>query len=192
MNRPLRRGACPGLSAPMPTGDGLLVRLRPIGTVALAAFEKLCAAAQEHGNGVIEVTTRGSIQVRGLSEQSAPLFAEAVARLGIATEDGPPVLSNPLAGLDSAEILDAAALAADLRNALAETSLAERLAPKVSVVIDGGGLHLDGIAADIRLAAEATPGGPVLRVGIGGDSVSATELGAVRGRRRRGSCPAAA
>ena len=49
----------------------------------------------------------------------------------------------------------------------------------MSVVIDGGGLHLDGIAADIRLAAEATPGGPVLRVGIGGDSVSATELGAV-------------
>ena len=179
MNHPLRRGACPGLSAPMPTGDGLLVRLRPIGTVALAAFEKLCAAAQEHGNGVIEVTTRGSIQVRGLSEQSAPLFAEAVARLGIATEDGPPVLSNPLAGLDSAEILDAAALAADLRNALAETSLAERLAPKVSVVIDGGGLRLDGIAADIRLGAEATPEGPVLRVGIGGDSVSATELGAV-------------
>ena len=179
MNHPLRRGACPGLSAPMPTGDGLLVRLRPIGTVALTAFEKLCAAAQEHGNGVIEITARGSIQVRGLSEQSAPLFAEAVAKLAIATEDGLPVLSNPLAGLDSAEILDAAALATNLRNALAETSLAKRLAPKVSVVIDGGGLHLDGIAADVRLAAEATPDGPVLHVGIGGDSVSATELGAV-------------
>ena len=61
-----RRGACPGLSAPMPTGDGLLVRLLPIGTIPLDAFAALCAAAQAHGNGVIEVTARGSIQVRGL------------------------------------------------------------------------------------------------------------------------------
>jgi len=180
MNHPLRRGACPGLSAPMLTGDGLLVRLRPIGTVALAAFEKLCAAAREHGNGVIEVTTRGSVQVRGLNARSAPLFAEAVAKLGIAAADGLPVLSNPLAGLDAEEILDAAALATDLHNALAGTPLAKRLAPKVSVVIDGGGaFHLDGIATDVRLCAETTPEGPALRVGIGGDGVSATELGAV-------------
>ena len=34
---PPPRGACPGLSAPMPTGDGLLVRLLPIGTIPLAA-----------------------------------------------------------------------------------------------------------------------------------------------------------
>jgi precorrin-3B synthase len=180
MNHSLRRGACPGLSAPMLTGDGLLVRLRPIGTVALAAFEKLCGAAREHGNGVIEVTARGSIQVRGLSAQSAPLFPEAVARLGIMAEDGLPVLSNPLAGLDSAEILDAAVLAADLRNALVGTSLAKRLAPKVSVIIDGGGaLHLDGIAADIRLRAEVAPVHPVLHVGSGGDGISATKLGVV-------------
>jgi len=179
MNHPLRRGACPGLSAPIPTGDGLLVRLRPIGTVALAAFEKLCAAAREHGNGVIEVTARGSVQVRGLSAYSAPLFAEAVARLGIATEDGLPVLSNPLAGLDAEEILDAAVLATNLRNALTGTPLAKRLAPKVSVVIDGGGLHLDGVAADVRVTAGATPEGPALHASIGGDGVSATELGAV-------------
>ena len=29
MNAPQRRGACPGLSDPMPTGDGLLARLVP-------------------------------------------------------------------------------------------------------------------------------------------------------------------
>jgi precorrin-3B synthase len=180
MNHALRRGACPGLSAPMPTGDGLLVRLRPIGTVALAAFVKLCAAAREHGNGVIEVTTRGSIQVRGLSAQSAPLFADAVAALGIAADDGLAVLSNPLAGLDPEEILDSAALAADLGNALAGTSLAKRLAPKVSVIVDGGGaLHLDRVAADVRLRAEATPGGVALHVSAGGDGIDTTALGVV-------------
>ena len=77
---PLRRGACPGLSAPMQTGDGLLVRHEADRDRSHStAFAKLCAAAQAHGNGIIEITARGSIQVRGLSEQSAPLFAEAVA-----------------------------------------------------------------------------------------------------------------
>jgi precorrin-3B synthase len=180
MNRPLRRGACPGLSTPMPTGDGLLVRLRPIGTVSFAALMKLCAAAREHGNGVIEVTARGSIQVRGLSAESAPRFAEAVAMLGIAAEEGPPIHSNPLAGLDREEILDAAALAATLRAALTGNSLAQRLAPKISIVIDGGGaLRLDDVSADVRLRAEAVGKGTALHVSVGGDGATATKLGVV-------------
>src|ERR1700730_4921327 len=92
---PQRRGACPGLSAPMATGAGLLVRLLPIGTIALDAFAALCAAAAEHGNAIVEVTSRGSIQIRGLSAAAAPRFAAAVAALGIAAEDGIPILINP-------------------------------------------------------------------------------------------------
>lgn len=180
MNAPFRRGACPGLSAPMPTGDGFLVRLLPIGTIPLAAFTKLCAAAREDGNGVIEITARGSIQVRGLSATTAPRFADAIAALNIAAEDGIPILSNALAGLDPEEVLNAGAFAVDLRRALAETSLAARLAPKVSVAIDGGGaLTLDELAADVRLRAEATNGGAAFRVSVGGDGASAAVLGAV-------------
>ena len=86
MNAPvsasMRRGACPGLSAPMATGDGLLARLTPSGsTIALDAFAGLCAAARTHGNGIIEITSRGSIQIRGLSAASAPLLG---GRRGIA------------------------------------------------------------------------------------------------------------
>src|SRR5277367_2246469 len=92
-----RRGACPGLSAPMLTGDGLLVRLTPTGTISLAAFAALCAAARMHGNSVIEVTSRSNIQVRGLSLDSASQFAATVAALDIAAEDGVPILCNPLA-----------------------------------------------------------------------------------------------
>ena len=176
-----RRGACPGLSAPMPTGDGLLVRLMPIGTVALDAFAGLCAAARTRGNGVIEITSRGSIQIRGLSAASAPRLATDIAALGIAAEDGIPVLTNPLAGIDAEEIFDAGALAAKLRRALADASLATRLAPKVSVAIDGGGtLDLaEGLAADVRLRAEANNGAMSLRVSVGGDGASAVQLGAV-------------
>jgi precorrin-3B synthase len=180
ISRPQRRGACPGLSAPMQTGDGLLVRLMPIGTIPLAAFIRLCAAAREHGNGVIEITGLGSIQVRGLNVASAPRFADAIAALRIAAQDGVPVVSYALAGLDASEILDADALTADLRRALARTSLSARLAPKVSVAIDGGGvLSLDGLATDVRLRAEAIGSGVALHVGVGGDGASETQLGSI-------------
>lgn len=173
----LRRGACPGLSVPMPTGDGLLARLMPIGTISLDAMSGLCAAARRHGNGVIEITSRGSIQVRGLSEASAPAFADAVAELGIAAHDGVPVIADPLAGLDPNEVVDATALAAELRARLAIESFVPRLSPKVSVAIDGGGaLHLDALAADVRLQAVAAPDGARVRVALGGDAASAVPL----------------
>jgi precorrin-3B synthase len=175
-----RRGACPGLSTPMATGDGLLVRLLPIGTIALDSFAALCAAARQHGNGIVEVTSRGSIQIRGLSPASAPRFATAVTARGIAASDGIPVLTAPLLGLDPDEIIDAAALAANLRAALAQSSLAQRLSAKVSIAIDGGGqLNLDRITADVRLRAEAVKDGVVIRIVIGGNADSASPLGTV-------------
>jgi precorrin-3B synthase len=177
MNAPFRRGTCPGLSAPMQTGDGLLVRLLPIGTISLAAFIALCAAAREHGNGVVEVTARGSIQVRGLSPVSAPRFAAAVAALGIAAADGIAVHASPLAGLDPDEILDAEKLAADVRCALAGQALAVKLAPKIAVTVDGGGaLGLDGLSADVRLRAVLKGGRAVLALSVGGDRAGATDL----------------
>jgi precorrin-3B synthase len=179
-NLPQRRGACPGLSAPMATGDGLLVRLLPIGTMTLEAFAALCAAARHHGNGVIEITSRGSVQVRGLSAASAPRFAAAVAALGIAAEDGIPVLGNPLAGLDPEEIIDAGALAAEVRRALAGSRLTQVLSAKISVTIDGGGaLGLDEMVADIRLCAESMRSDVTFRVGIGGNGAGARQIGSI-------------
>ncbi len=176
----LRRGVCPGLSAPLPTGDGLLVRIRPLGAIPLAAFDELCALAAKHGNGVLEITARGSIQVRGLSAASAPRFADEVAMLGIAAEDGVPILINPLAGLAADGIIDAAAFAAELRRVLARRSLAAKLSPKISVTIDGGGaLNLDAVAADIRLRARLSQSDALLQVSVGGDAASAVPLGNV-------------
>ena len=177
MSAPRRRGACPGLSVPMPTGDGLLARLMPTGPVRLDAFRALCASARRHGNGTIEVTARGSLQVRGLSEFSAPLFAAEVGRLAIDLQDGVPVLAGPLAGADVAPV-DPADIAAKLRRALRSSPLA--LSPKISVVVDGcGGLHLDAVAADIRLRATEPGSRPGFHVGLAGDGASATWIGTV-------------
>jgi len=176
----LRRGTCPGLSAPMPTGDGLLARLLPTGTISLEAFLALCAAAREHGNGIVEITARGSIQVRGLSAASAVRFAEVIARLNIAASDTIQVLNNPLAGLDAEEILDASEIATALRRALAKTPLPRHLAPKVSVIVDGGGAPgLGHIVADVRLRAGRSNDQVVFHVGVAGDQTTAMILGAV-------------
>jgi precorrin-3B synthase len=179
MNALLRRGVCPGLSAPLPTGDGLLVRMRPIGPMTLAAFDGLCTLAAAHGSGIIEITARGSIQVRGLTAASAPRLAAAVAALGIAAQDGVAVLTNPLAGI-AEEIVDLTALAADLRRTIAHRGLAVRLSPKISVVLDGGGTPaLDALTADVRLRAARWQDDAVLAVSVGGDAASAVRLGYV-------------
>jgi precorrin-3B synthase len=171
------RGACPKLAAPMPTGDGLLARLVPVGPIPLRALAVLCTAARTHGNGTMEITARGSLQVRGLTPDSAPLFADRVSALGIEISDGVPVLADPLPG-DPTALIDAHAVAAELRRAVAASGLA--LAPKVSVIVDGGGrLHLDALAADIRLRAVATANGPLLHVALAGGGVTAAPLGAI-------------
>jgi precorrin-3B synthase len=202
----LRRGACPGLSTPMQTGDGLLARLMPSGTITLDAMAGLAAAARTHGNRILELTSRGNIQVRGLTLESAPAFADAVAALGIPAHDGVPVIADPLAGLDPSEVIDASVLATQLRHHLVMAGLVPRihavagekdadgrdkpghdgsggapaLSPKISIAIDGGGqLHLDAQSADIRLRAVATPGGPRLCVSVGGDATTAAPLGTI-------------
>jgi precorrin-3B synthase len=180
-NASMRRGACPGLTAPMQTGDGLLVRLTPSGdSMALDTLMALCAAARRHGNGIIEVTARGNIQVRGLTPDSAPAFADEIAALRIAAPDGVPILADPLAGLDPDQIIDANALVAALRRRLAAAPFAHKLGPKVAVLIDGGAaLHLDAVAADVRLRALPASGGARIHVALGGDAAGATPIGAV-------------
>jgi precorrin-3B synthase len=168
------RGACPSLPAPMETGDGLLVRLFVNAPIPLDAFIGLCAAAQQHGNGTMEVSARGSLQVRGLTPLSAPRFAAALAALDIAINDGVPVLADPLPG-DPAALIEADVFAAQLRAAIAEARLA--LAPKVSVVVDGGGrVDLDAIAADIRLRTTVSDEGPKFELALAGDAATATPI----------------
>src|ERR1700680_3188381 len=96
MNARRQRGACRRLSAPMQPGEGLLVRLLPEEPIAPAAFARLCAAAQRHGNGLIEISARGSLQVRGLTALSAPRFAADASVRAIAGSAPVALLTDPL------------------------------------------------------------------------------------------------
>lgn len=163
------RGACPSLSAPMPTGDGLLVRMTPRGgALTPLQLAGVAEAAQSFGNGAIEITGRGSLQIRGLSDRTVESFGRAIEGLGVAAEGTPEIRIGPLAGRDASEIDDPRPLADEIRRAIEARTIAARLAPKVSVVVDSGGaLNLASVAADIRLEA-VTAGTWRLCVGRGG------------------------
>ena len=87
-------GPVPGSRRPCPPATDGWVRLTPKGPIDPAAFVALCALARQHGNGVMEVTSRGNLQVRGLTSISAPLFADDQPPLEIAAAEGIPVVSN--------------------------------------------------------------------------------------------------
>jgi precorrin-3B synthase len=170
----LRRGACPSIADPMPTGDGLLARLTPSAPMSFEAFIALCEASQIHGNGVMEITQRGSLQVRGLSPASALPFARTATALGLGTEGAPAILASPLFGLDARESLDLPPFITELRAELTEDP-AQAIGPKVSVLIDGGGaLHLDGIPADLRLRVQNASR---VHLSIAGDAATSASLG---------------
>ncbi|MGN6582295.1 MAG: precorrin-3B synthase [Rhizobiaceae bacterium] len=176
MNAPMRRGACPSLSRPMQTGDGLLVRLRPLaGGISPDQLGRLADAAGRYGNGILEVTRRGNLQIRGLTAESAIEFADAVGAIGIDVMNGVPVETGPLAGLDAREIADPLPLVRAIRDGIEKAGLASRLGPKVSVVVHGGGaLAMDDVAADVRLEARREGG---WSLSVGGTAREAIHLG---------------
>jgi len=78
MTRPAAKGWCPGAYQPMMSGDGLVVRVRPI--MARLTEEQtlgLCDLAQKYGSGLIDLTSRANLQIRGVcSADHEALLAE--------------------------------------------------------------------------------------------------------------------
>ncbi len=143
---------------PMPSGDGLLVRVKPPGArLTAGAARRLAGAAARFGNGAIELTSRGAVQVRGLQAPGVPAFAAAMVSAGLADADPAverrrAVIASPLAGDDPGASPDAAILAAAIENMLARDPRFAGLPPKFCVSVDGGGvLPLGDVDADIRV-----------------------------------------
>ncbi|MGJ4932350.1 precorrin-3B synthase [Bradyrhizobium sp. HKCCYLS2038] len=154
------KGWCPGARRPMPSGDGLVVRVRPHGgTLPIPALRELAEAAQRFGNGQIDLTRRANLQIRGVSPETlAPLWEvmDALALLDDSAEIEAirNIVVNPLAGLDPAEIIDIRPVAAALEQQLAVDRALHGLPAKFGFALDGGGkLPLAGLAADIQLKA---------------------------------------
>ncbi|GEP10582.1 precorrin-3B synthase [Methylobacterium gnaphalii] len=137
-----RRGWCPSLARPMPTGDGLLARVHPpLGILSATQLRAVAEGARRYGNGHIDITARGNLQIRGVSEETAcPLAAHLTAAgLGDVRADGGPLrltLTSPLADCDSDALIDATAMA----QAIEAVGLTiHGLPAKTLVAIESGG-----------------------------------------------------
>ena len=79
------KGWCPGALRPMQSGDGLVVRIRPpLGRLTPAQALAIATAAQTHGNGIIDLSARANLQLRGVTDGSHPALFESnwTARYG--------------------------------------------------------------------------------------------------------------
>ena len=151
-----RRGWCPGVRRPMETGDGLLVRLHPFaGRLTADQARSIAEAAREFGNGHLDITARGNLQIRGVSDETYPGLLALLEREGLAEPEGEGpnrlTIVSPLAGLDRIDRFDALALAQAIEDRAGHL---DGLPAKFFVAVDGGGLMpLDAIGADLHLVA---------------------------------------
>lgn len=175
---PRRAGpdACPGALQTHQAADGALARVRlPGGTVTAAQLRELAGCAAELGSGVIELTSRGNVQVRGL--RSADAFAARLAAAGLlpsaSHERARNIVASPLDGrgpggrVATRPLVEALDLALRARPRLAE------LPGRFLFALDDGTGDVASLGADVtytpdgllvagtRLRLPGTPGDPI-------------------------------
>ena len=149
---------CPSLLAPMPSGDGLLVRVKPrAATLTASQAEDVAAGTGRYGNGILELTNRGHLQLRGFAHDGIKGFADRMARAGLAAahpraEAVRNVLVDPLGPDDPAARFDSHRLAHRLSALLEGDPALQGLPDKFGLLVDSGrALSLAGCTADIML-----------------------------------------
>ena len=84
MTAPVVKGWCPGALTPMMSGDGLVVRVRPFGgRITAAQAAGLAELAQAHGNGLIDLSSRANLQIRGVREDRYAALLDGLGALGL-------------------------------------------------------------------------------------------------------------
>ena len=152
---PARRGWCPGLARPMPTGDGLLARVHPpLGILTLDQARAVSEGARRFGNGHIDLTARANLQIRGVTEATQTDLARLLAAEGLGdmrTDGGPQrlTLTGPLADRDPDALIDVSGLA----RAVEAAGLAIPGLPAKTLVVIAGRRDVAMPEADCRVVA---------------------------------------
>lgn len=154
------KGWCPGALRPMQSGDGLVVRIRPpLGRLTPGQAQAIANAAETHGNGIIDLSARANLQLRGVTGASHPRLIEDLRAQGLIDPD---IETESLRNLIVTPFRDAetTTLAASLTAALARMP---RLPGKFGFALDTGPRPvLTEASADIRVERSAD-GGLILR-----------------------------
>ncbi|MCZ2830008.1 precorrin-3B synthase [Modestobacter sp. VKM Ac-2986] len=153
-----RVDACPGALQTHSAADGELARVRvPGGVLTAAQLRVLAAAARELGDGHLELTSRGNLQLRGLQPGTQDQLGARLADAGLLPSDtherARNVLASTLSGRDGEGHADAGRWVtlfdAGLR---ADPSLAE-LPGRFLATFDDGRGDVAGFAGDVGLLA---------------------------------------
>ncbi|MBB3972400.1 hypothetical protein [Hansschlegelia beijingensis] len=155
---------CPGVLHLAAMADGALARIRaPGGRLSAAQARATAGAAATLGSGVIDLTSRANLQIRGMPEGAGPALAARLSAADLFVE-GPAdrrrnILLDPFSGLDPEEVRDMRPITASLDEGLRSASWIGALSPKFSFVLDGGGRSaVAAISSDVscRAAAQGT------------------------------------
>ena len=172
---PIIQGWCPGALRPMASGDGLVVRVRPHGgRLSQAQARGIADLARLHGNGLIDLSNRANLQLRGVTEASYPALIAGLRQLGLIDDSAEAearrnIIVTPF--WDSADLTQQ--LAAELAAALAAAD-APALPAKFGFVLDTAARPvLRDVSADIWI--ETGPKGLLLAVQGGAKAVSAKD-----------------
>jgi precorrin-3B synthase len=143
--------------------DGHLARIRlPGGLIGAGQMRVLAQLAGELGDGRVELTSRGNVQLRGLPTDAAGPLAGELAQTGLMPSSAHDlvrnVLASPLAGLDGGPDLTAIVRALDAA-LCARPKLAE-LPGRFLFAVDDGRGDVAGLGADVLAQMRAY--GPVV------------------------------
>ncbi|MFG6558927.1 precorrin-3B synthase [Sulfitobacter sp. 1A15299] len=85
---PAIKGWCPGALRPMLSGDGLVVRLRvPQGRLTPAQARGVAGLATRYGNGMLDLSNRGNLQLRGVDPARHEGLIDALRALALIDVD---------------------------------------------------------------------------------------------------------
>jgi len=143
--------ACPGALHVHHAGDGALARIRlPGGMITGAQLESLADTADRFGAGTLELTTRGNVQVRGITDTAA--VAAAVAAAGLLPSPTHELVRNIVASPLSGRLggrADVRPWVGALDHALQADPVLARLPGRFLFSIDDGTADVSGLAADV-------------------------------------------
>jgi precorrin-3B synthase len=94
-----RTGLCPTFSRPTLQRDGYLLRVPLVGGLLdLIQLDCLADVARRSSNGIVELTNRGNLQLRGLDRDALPTALEACRAVGLGDAAASLVTISPFAG----------------------------------------------------------------------------------------------